>query len=298
MADNVNMKSTVLNLQSLQLQFANTMTQYKQAYATYLSDIKTSGINTDSTQKYDIINNALYNCSWCPTGIHILTSDNQYPTANSATECQSLCSANSACIGGTYQASSKGCYLLANVPNSKVGLFKNYPGYTAIAPKGALNASVLQSLNQQLLILNSQISYLLASLEPIEQSDISDKNKQKGMLREVYNSLLDERIKIDKMQQEYKEITQSYDDNSLYVTQTSALFLIWFLILVVILVFTVKLIFFPEFKMLGPKVLFWIFIICILIILTVYMQLPSVFGMWFLLIMMIILMKTKIIPQP
>ena len=99
-------------------------------------------------------------------------------------------------------------------------------------------------------------------------------------------------------QQEYKDITQSYDDNSLYVTQTSALFLIWFLILIIILVFTIKLIFFPEFKMLGPKILFWIFIICILIILTVYMQLPSVFGMWFLLILMIILMKMKIIPQP
>jgi len=290
---NSGLESTVLKLQSLQLQFANIMTQYKQAYASYLSDI-----NADSTQKYDIINNAMYNCSWCPPGSYILTSDNQYPTANSATECQSLCSANSACTGATYQQSGKTCYLLAKVPNQKVGLAKNFTGYTAIAPKGAIDTSVLQSLNQQLIDLNGQISTELASLEPIEQSDITSKNSQKGKLREVYNSLLDERIKIDKMQQEYKDITQSYDDNSLYVTQTSALFLIWFLILIVILVFTVKLIFFPEFKMLGPKVLFWIFIICILIILTVYMQLPSVFGMWFLLIMMIVLMKMKIIPQP
>jgi hypothetical protein len=227
-----------------------------------------------------------------------MAQSGQPPTTDSATECEALCSTNSKCNGGTYQSSNKVCWLTSSPAERNEMYSGRYAGYTAIIPQNVQNAAVLQTLNQQLIGLNEKITTELTSLEPIEQSDINAKNSQRGKLREVYNSLLYERMKIDKMQQEYKDITQSYDDNSLYVTQTSALFLIWFLILIIILVFTIKLIFFPEFKMLGPKVLFWIFIICILIILTVYMQLPSVFGMWFLLILMIILMKMKIIPQP
>jgi hypothetical protein len=288
------LESTVLKLQSLQLQFANIMTQYKQAYATYLSDISSK----TTAPKYNTINSSVYFCKNCTHQDYIMAQSGQPPTTDSATECEALCSTNSKCNGGTYQSSNKVCWLTSSPAERNEMYSGRYAGYTAIIPQNVQNAAVLQTLNQQLIGLNEKITTELTSLEPIEQSDINAKNSQRGKLREVYNSLLYERMKIDKMQQEYKDITQSYDDNSLYVTQTSALFLIWFLILIIILVFTIKLIFFPEFKMLGPKILFWIFIICILIILTVYMQLPSVFGMWFLLILMIILMKMKIIPQP
>jgi hypothetical protein len=216
---------------------------------------------------------------------------------SSVSECEASCRAFSPCIGATYvKIPGYDMCLIATGSDGK--LVKSIPGVVAIVPTSAKDADTVQALNQQLIDLNGQISNLIDTTQPIEQAELNAKNNQKGQLNNVYQILLDERRKIDKLQKEYKDITQRYDDNSIYVTQTSALFLIWFLILVIILVFTVKLVFFPEFKMLKFKVLFWIFIICLLTILTVYMQLPSVFGMWFALIMMIILMKLKMIPQP
>lgn len=274
--------STVLKLQSLQLEYTNVLTQYKQAYATYLNNMNAS----QST--FTTVNNTAY----MP-----VSGGMSAMSGSSISECEASCKAFSPCIGATYVNIPEYDMCLATTGSSGE-LVKSIPGVVAIVPSSAKDAYTVQALNQQLIDLNGQISNLIDTTQPIEQAELNAKNNQKGQLNNVYQILLDERRKIDKLQKEYKDITQRYDDNSIYVTQTSALFLIWFLILIIILVFTVKLVFFPEFKMLKFKVLFWIFIICLLIILTVYMQLPSVFGMWFALIMMIILMKLKMIPQP
>lgn len=274
--------STVLKLQSLQLEYTNVLTQYKQAYATYLNNMNAS----QST--FTTVNDTAY----MPVSGGMAAM-----SGSSISECEASCKAFLPCIGATYVNIPEYNMCLATT-GSGGELVKSIPGVVAIVPSSAKDAYTVQALNQQLIDLNGQISNLIDTTQPIEQAELNAKNNQKGQLNNVYQILLDERRKIDKLQKEYKDITQRYDDNSIYVTQTSALFLIWFLILIIILVFTVKLVFFPEFKMLKFKVLFWIFIICLLIILTVYMQLPSVFGMWFALIMMIILMKLKMIPQP
>lgn len=274
--------STVLKLQSLQLEYTNVLTQYKQAYATYLNNMNAS----QST--FTTVNDTAY----MP-----VSGGMSAMSGSSISECEASCKAFSQCIGATYINIQENHECFATTGSSGE-LVKSIPGVVAIVPSSTKDAYTVQALNQQLIDLNGQISNLIDTTQPIEQAELNAKNNQKGQLNNVYQILLDERRKIDKLQKEYKDITQRYDDNSIYVTQTSALFLIWFLILIIILVFTVKLVFFPEFKMLKFKVLFWIFIICLLIILTVYMQLPSVFGMWFALIMMIILMKLKMIPQP
>lgn len=173
------LESTVLKLQSLQLQFANIMTQYKQAYVTYLSDITGS---SGTTPKYNIVNGSVYFCKNCTQQDYIQTPTGQWPTANSATECEALCSTNSTCNGGTYQSSNKICWLTSS-PTEKNGIYPgSYPDDTAIIPQNVQNAAVLQTLNQQLIDLNGQISTELASLEPIEQSDITSKNSQKGKI--------------------------------------------------------------------------------------------------------------------
>ena len=274
--------STVLKLQSLQLEYTNVLTQYKQAYATYLNNMNAP----QST--FTTVNDMVY----IP-----VSGTMSFLPGSGVSECEESCRANSQCIGATYvTAPSYSECLIAT--GSSGELVKSIPGVVAIVPTSVKDADTVQALNQQLIDLNGQISNLIDTTQPIEQAELNAKNNQKGQLNNVYQILLNERHKIDKLQKEYKDITQRYDDNSIYVTQTSAIFLIWFLILIIIIVFTVKLVFFPEFKMLKFKVLFWIFIICLLTILTVYMQLPSVFGMWFALIMLIILMKLKMIPQP
>jgi len=273
--------STVLKLQSLQLEYTNVLTQYKQAYATYLNNMNAP----QST--FTTVNDMVY--------LPDSGSMSMLP-GSGVSECEESCRANSQCIGATYVTAPS--YSECLITTGSTGTLFPHESSVAIVPPSVKDAHTVQALNQQLIDLNGQISNLIEVTQPIEQAELNAKNNQKGQLNNVYQILLNERRKIDKLQKEYKDITQRYDDNSIYVTQTSAIFLIWFLILIIIIVFTVKLVFFPEFKMLKFKVLFWIFIICLLTILTVYMQLPSVFGMWFALIMMIILMKLKMIPQP
>ena len=95
-----NTESNVLKLQSLQSEFKLFMTQYQQAYANYISSLRSSS-DPASKKTFVAIPGSTY---WGTIGI----SDD---TSHSTEDCIALCSANSSCTGATYNSDKQHCWV-------------------------------------------------------------------------------------------------------------------------------------------------------------------------------------------
>jgi hypothetical protein len=277
-SDPTSINSSMLQLYSLQLEFTNVMTQYKQAYATYISDLQ----NTSSTPSFTVIPGKSF---W---GSYAVNQHSSPSTSN----CIALCSANSKCTGATFNSATQLCYLRGGTGMIGPGSATD----SAIITKTNNDVANVQALNQQLLDLTNEMNTLLISTQPSVEQETIDKNIQKQQLASIYSNLISERTKISNMNQEYQDATQQYNDNSLYVSTASSQHLVWGLIFIVVILITIKYIFFSDFKINAGKVTYWSIIICIFIFLMLNMQSQSAYGICLLLIAFLLLQQFKLLP--
>jgi len=215
------------------------MIQYQQAYANYISALKsqtttTKTNTTTTTAKFSVLPNSAYSGK---TKIQL--------TGNTIDECQASCSTNSKCKGATFFAPS-GMSEAACVGYSDKGDVTGgyHDGIYAIVPELAQNAQVLQMLNKKLIDLNHQMSEILNSTTESANQDISAKNIKKGQLASIYDTLMTERQNIDKLVIDSTFLDQKYEDNSIYVTQSNTLYIMWTIITIIIIMTTIKMQFF------------------------------------------------------
>ena len=273
--NSTSINSAMLQLQTLQLQFVNVLAQYKQAYATYISDLQ-------STPSFVVIPGKTF---WGSSSVIQSSS-------TSTSNCTALCSANPKCSGATFNSSTQLCSLRGGT--GMVG-----PGTSvesAIITQTNADAETVQALNLQLTSLNEEMNTLLMSTETTLGQETISKNIQKEQLASIYSSLVSERQKIAKMNQDYQNTTQQYNDNSLITNTANTYYLIWTLITIIIVLITVKYLFFPAIKPPIIKTGFWLVIGCLFVVLTSNMQMQTAYGLWLLLIAILILMYFKLLP--
>jgi len=278
-SDPASINSSMLQLHSLQLEFTNVMTQYNQAYATYISDLQ----STSSAPSFTVIPGKSF---W---GSSAVTQHSSPSTSN----CIALCSANSKCTGATFNSATQLCSLRGGTGMISPGSATD----SAIITKTNNDAANVQALNQQLLDLTNEMNTLLMSTKTTVEQETIDKNIQKQQLASIYSNLMSERTKIANMNQEYTDATEQYNDNSLYVTTTSSQNLVWGLIFVVVILITIKYIFFHSFKINAGKVTYWSIIVVIFIFLILNMQSQSAYGICLLLIAFLLLKQFKLLPM-
>ena len=126
---------------------------------------------------------------------------------------------------------------------------------------------------------------------------MSEKNAKKDSIQVIYNQLLADRHNIDDMVKEYQMINQQYVDNSLYVVQANSSYTLWLIFALVIIFFTIKLMFFPNVDSAPIRIIFWVVIIVLFVIVTTRLNSSPGFFLWGVIIMMVILMQMKIVPS-
>ena len=220
-------ESAVLKLQSLQTEFGLVMTQYKQAYANYISNLQ----NAD-TKTFTILPGRTF---WSKTGV-------TNHEAASVDDCQALCSSDQTCKGATFNSEKLQCWTISDQGELGVGQDNEY----AIVHELAQNAQVLQMLNQKLMDLNSKISDTLGTMTTPGNNNMNAANSQHTELTNIYDSLLAERKNIDNMLKDYTTLNDSYNDQSIYVVQNNTTYMFWFFLALIVVIFTLKLYFFPE----------------------------------------------------
>lgn len=269
MSNTNTLQSNIMKLQTLEAEYTVVLNQYKQAYQNYLQNLN-SYKSTSST--YLALQGKTF---WGTSGL-------KQGTATRQSDCQTMCTADSRCTGATFNPVKKYCWTRTGDGVIGTGLSTDYALITPLRQ----SIITLQSLNLQLLSINSKITNLLNTVYPQASSTMVQKNTKETQLNNYYNQLLQEKNQIKQLLNEYNTINQSYQEADLYTTEQNIRYRFWFLVAIILMVITVK-----TFMNRGTSELpllntiYWPILFILLIILTFNIQTPQGFLVWGILLL-------------
>lgn len=202
-------------------------------------------------------------------------------------ECETMCANESKCSGATFNPVKRYCWIRTGESKITPGLTDDYALITQ--QKAAL--SVMRYLNEKLLDLNQQITNEIKNINPEVKEQYNENNEKQQQLSSSYGQLLEQKIEMDKQLKEYYSINQEEENQELFVSQQNISYRFWILITCLVLLITITKFFGADNPSLSMTV--WLIIIIVLIILTFTLSTRSGFMMWFILIIAIVLFKSK-----
>lgn len=287
--ENENFNSSIIKLKTLESEFGLLMNQYQQAQLNYLASINNgngngNGNTNSGNPKYNSLQGRTF---WGTGGL-------QEGPAQSEDECKAMCSANSMCSGATYNSAKQYCWTRSGQGDIAVGLNTD----TALITEINENAQTIQRLNQQLLDIINQINNETVNSVPQAQTEIALKNEQKQQLQKVYAKLQQERMQIENVLKEYEMLDQKYVDNSIYVEQTNTQYMLWLIFAVIIILVTIKNIFFPDMNSNLARIFFWVTLMILFVITVFHLNTAPGFLLAGTILLFIILIQLGIVPSP
>jgi hypothetical protein len=214
--DNDNVKSVILNLESLSKKYDTLLNEYNQVQTDYINSL-----TKNKNEELTYINGSTF---W---------GTNQLQTVNIDTleQCSALCSSTSGCSGATFKKDKSFCGLRTGDGPIVVGNTTDY----AIVPKSKQYLQNLQILNSQMMDINNKILKIINKGDSNVEIQLSKQNK---LLNENYNKLNKEKIEIEKQIQKYETLNQAENIENIIVTKNYYWFvLLLLLVLLIIIVF-------------------------------------------------------------
>jgi hypothetical protein len=200
-------------------------------------------------------------------------------------ECKDMCANNNKCTGATFNQVKRYCWTRAGNGKLSVGTNDDY----ALITNQKSSLEVLKSLNDQLLKLNIEIETEINNLSPYVNSQTEIKHEQVDNIEKHYQTLMDQKYKIDEELQEIYSIDKSTENEELVVNQKQSVYRIWAIVAFILLILT----FFTLYGSNVPIFIVWVFIlIVLLIILSSTLTKPSGFMFIFLFILFIMFMTS------
>ena len=219
--------SIILNLETLRTTYKNLLIQYQQAVANYVNYLK-----------QDPSNNA--NAMVTIKGQQFLgggaLSQNNSATLN---DCIASCSSNPQCSGATYNPTNYKqpmCFLRKGDGNLVNGLSSDI----AIVPKGKQLLSIVQSINQQLNETNTKIQQLAQQAQPTYKQLNQEKETENEILMKQYAQLTAERVKIDKMLDEYETLDNTQTQGTIETNKNYYIYILLVLFAILIIFLLIK----------------------------------------------------------
>ena len=212
--------------------------------------------------------------------------------------CEALCSTNPSCYGFTYNTinTPPTCQL----KKSNMMESNSFDGVNLYVKNNNLlvNITNIEALNSKLIVLNQKIIEQLKDIQP-NAIVLDSENKKKLIQAEtVYNELLDEKNKIEKMKIEDRSINTESVFSKNNLNHQYAQYIFWIILVLLILLITFKTLLFPDSAADPLKFFFWVFISIFLFISTLYSYLPTGFLILCVIVSYICLGFTGILPLP
>ena len=186
-----------IQLQNLSNEFNMLISQYQDTYQKYI-DV----INSDNTNFKTIDNSGFY-------------GEKQINTLSNTdlTNCEASCSSNSSCSGATFNSTSNNCTL-----SSGSGNIVQEQKSNAIVKEAMYYSYHLQKLNTKLIAINQQMMNASSKNYNEFQKSQQQNIEQENAMNNNYQTLSDERIKIEKMIREYETLNSALENGTINVT--------------------------------------------------------------------------------
>jgi hypothetical protein len=259
--------NTSINIETLEKEYEVTLQQYQGALNNYINSLK-------QTQNYSQLKGRAW---WGEIGL-------KQTNVKNITECENICKADSKCSGATFSSKTNYCWtrkgesLLSTAPND----------YYAIILSQKDSLAKLQYYNNKLTNMSKEIMSELQRLRPNLNNKIKENNLKQNELQLYYINLEKQKKEIEKQAEEYKELENNYKNQDLYASKQNMILNMLVVLMSVILLITIKKIFFPESKVIGN--IFMLLIFLIFLYLSSNLTNPSIFALWLVFIIIFILM--------
>jgi len=221
--------SIILNLETLRTTYKNLLIQYQQAVANYVNYLKQDPSSNATANKYVTVSGQQFLGSGA-------LSQNNSATLN---DCIASCASNPQCTGATYNPTNYKqpmCFLRKGDGNLVKGLSSDI----AIVPKGKQLLSIVQNINQQLNETNSKIQDLAKQAKPTYQELNQKKEQENETLIKQYAQLTAERVKIDKMMDEYETLDKTQSEGTIQTNKNYYVYILLILFAILIIFLFVK----------------------------------------------------------
>jgi hypothetical protein len=265
--------SSVLKIKELEKEYNTVLIQYEQAYTDYINQIKQDKLNPSNKTLESLPGRSF----WGDRGL-------KEGSVISEQACKDMCLSNEKCSGATYNAKKRYCWARAGA-----GLLSVTPNSTALISKGLKEIITLRKLNNRLQQINVEIATELEKSYPQAQSEKNANKEKREELKKTYVVLVDENDELEKAIKEYEAINGVYEENSLTADKESYSLRLWTLLALVLVIITISKQVGAEGP--GPNGIFWIIVVIILLLTSFSLNRPQGFMLWFIVIMLVIIIK-------
>jgi hypothetical protein len=202
--------------------FNNLLTEYNSTYQEYIDILDK---RTTTKREFKTLKNNTY------LGKDIIS----YTNTDTVEDCQTACIDNPNCDGASFSASVSRCELLKGngevIPSME---------HTAIIPNMKYYSFKLDQLNNKLITLNKKMQLSEAK----EQEEIKERNtetnKNKILLEQNYQELLQERKEIQKIMKEYENVNSVYINDNLLVKMNYWWYVLLFILFILLLFWCIR----------------------------------------------------------
>lgn len=279
MARPIDITSSILQLQQLDLQYKSKLTEYETAYASYI----TTAQSTTAENNYVTVPGKIYSGGTSVSN-----------TANSSqTQCQTLCSASPTCTAATFNSTSKRCSLFSGSGTIVDGATSD----NLIIKKINQELINMNTINEQLILINTQMMDIVKTVEPDVNTNMSNLLVNNTTLITNSAALAQEQLKMQNSAKDREEINKNYNNQSLIVDKQNASYNLWLVIMIVAIVLVFKFVLYPETTGSTLGIILWSTIIICIVLVTTTSNNPAMYMIWMLLIVFVLLMKTNLIPS-
>ena len=270
----------LIKLQALQKEYDVVLQQYEEAVKNYIASLQMETSSSDTTSFTALKGRTWWGTQGVAEGI-----------ADSQDQCEAMCAKSSVCTGATFNPVKRYCWARGGDGRLTPGQDDDY----ALIPQQRAAMTNMKGLNDKLISLNNEIMTIVQDQQPQVEAQKQEQNNQYVKLSESYQHLLEQKVAMEKQLQEYNSIEQDYENQNLYATQQNMAYSNWTIIAIAVVIITIK-------KMYGSSsvsvnMIFWVVMLVLLFRLSFNLGQPSGFLVWFILLMVIILMRTGYLPS-
>jgi hypothetical protein len=194
--------STISELNTLSIQYNNTLNLYKQTYQNYIDSLK-------------LYNNDNKNFIQVPNTIYLGSNNLNSQKINDINNCQQICKSDKMCSGATYNLQNNDCSTKKGISN----LIKGSQYDISIVPKHIQISYDLKNINNELILLNEKMMTLMGNYTKNYNQDILKTQKQKKVLKNNYDSLYVERNEINRIINQDNTINSRLNDSELKLNE-------------------------------------------------------------------------------
>lgn len=276
---NDKINEALIKLQALQKEYDVVLQQYEEAVKNYITTLQSTSNSTNTSFT------ALKGRTWWGTqGVAEGIADSQ-------DQCEAMCAKSSVCTGATFNPVKRYCWARGGDGRLTPGQDDDY----ALVPQQRAALTNMKGLNDKLISLNNEIMTIVQDQQPQVEAQKQEQNNKYVKLSDSYQHLLEQKVAMEKQLQEYNSIEEDYENQNLYATQQNMAYSNWTIIAIAVVIITIK-------KMYGSSsvsvnMIFWVVMLVLLFRLSFNLGQPSGFLVWFILLMVIILMRTGYLPS-